>query len=411
MAAPSRTPSLGVRALVDTQVPHTPALVDVVEDATLAAVCAELRQHAAVAVDTEFERTRTFYARPGLIQLSDGHTVWLVDPLAITDAAPLRELLASDTLKVMHACTEDVEVLAQWCGAVPAPVFDTQLAEAFLGGRYGVGYRDLVAAYLHLDLAKGETRSDWLGRPLTQAQRAYAAQDVLWLPAIHAVQREALAADARAQWHAEDCRRLVAESRGPSPEDYYRSVRRAAGLRPRQLAAFAALTRWRERAARRLDRPRAWIARDEHLLEIAASLPRDAAALAAIEAVPRGLIRRWRSELLKAVRGALALPAQALPRPVPQPPSREEGKALKRLARVARERARELGLAEELLARKRLLEPLLRAEDGALPEPLTGWRRPLIGERLMALLAQERRRSQEGLQEGPPGRSQPPGEG
>ena len=151
----------------------------IAQDDDLAQLCARLRQQAAIAVDTEFMRTDTFYPIAGLIQLGDGKTSYLIDPLAITDVAPLRELMLDEqVVKVLHACSEDLEVFECLLQVVPAPIFDTQIGAAFAGLGFSMGYANLVKTLLHTEIPKDETRSDWLQRPLSASQLKYAALDL-----------------------------------------------------------------------------------------------------------------------------------------------------------------------------------------------------------------------------------------
>ena len=135
-----------------------------------------------LAIDTEFIRTNTFLAKPGLIQIADQHGVYLIDPLAITDLSGLVSILENpDIIKVMHAMSEDVDLLFHSLGARINRVFDTQIAAAFAGIGASLGYQNLVMQVLNVTLDKGETRSDWLQRPLSDSQLSYAAMDVVYL--------------------------------------------------------------------------------------------------------------------------------------------------------------------------------------------------------------------------------------
>jgi ribonuclease D len=360
--------------------------LDVRDDAALADACAACRAAGTVIVDTEFERTDTYFPRVALVQLATPQQVWLVDPLAIDDAGPLRALLEDAAVeKVLHSCSEDVEVFAHWLGARPVALFDTQLAAAFLGGRFGAGYGELVRAELGVEVDKKETRSNWLQRPLTASQRRYACLDVIHLGEIHHRQRERLELVGRLAWLLEESAAIVADvlARSEATLDW-RALKGAAGLPPRGLAAASELAAWRDRTARNLDRPRNRVARDEHLLELAGALPEDVRSLRG-DALPHGMVKRWADELQAAVDTARALAEADLPEPAGQPLARAHAPLLKRMRQEAREVAEDLGLAEELLARKRLLEAWLD-DDDEVPASWRGWRWPLLGERLLALL-------------------------
>ncbi|NTY57428.1 ribonuclease D, partial [Pseudomonas sp. UMC631] len=156
------------------------------DDASLAQQCRDWKQRPYLALDTEFMRVDTFYPEAGLVQVGDGERAWLIDPLLIRDWSPFAEVLeASSVVKVFHACGEDLEVFQRLTGSLPQPLFDTQLAAAYLGMAHSMGYSKLVLEILGLDLPKDETRSDWLQRPLTDMQVRYAAEDVQHLAEVY----------------------------------------------------------------------------------------------------------------------------------------------------------------------------------------------------------------------------------
>ena len=158
----------------------------ITSNADLAAACGRWSAARVIGVDTEFFRERTYYPLPALVQVADGDGVVIVDPLRISDFTPLAAVLADASIvKLIHACSEDLEVLELLTGAVPRGVLDTQLAGAFAGHGYSLGYRSLVKALMDVVLDKGETRSNWLGRPLSPTQLRYAALDVVYLLPMH----------------------------------------------------------------------------------------------------------------------------------------------------------------------------------------------------------------------------------
>ena len=149
------------------------------DNASLAQHCASWRNLPFVAVDTEFMRVDTFYPIAGLLQVSEGERAYLIDPLLIDDWAPFAALLQDPAVvKVLHACSEDLEVFLRLTGSLPVALFDPQLAAAYLNLGFSMGYSRLVQAVLNIELPKGETRSDWLQRPLTANQVRYAAESV-----------------------------------------------------------------------------------------------------------------------------------------------------------------------------------------------------------------------------------------
>lgn len=345
-----------------------------------------------VALDTEFMRTRTFHAKAALFQLCDGESCFLVDPLLVEDLSALAALLQDGSVtKLMHSCGEDLEVCAHRLGALPAPLIDTQVLAAFTGHGLSVGYQRLVGAALGVELEKSETRTDWLQRPLSVAQLRYAAEDVAFLPRLHDTLNQRLSTETwRAQWASEECEaivpRFLARSRASDPA----AIGGAWRLHPRALAALTGLQAWREREARERDLPRSWVVPDAALLRIAETGAASDSALAAIEELPESSRRRHGRALLGAVAAAAALPEEALPQTLPAPPGPAETRRVKALRDVVQQRAEALGIAPEMLARRRELEELVRSAGGASRGEsalalLEGWRRAAIGDELKRL--------------------------
>ncbi|MBF3228277.1 ribonuclease D, partial [Pseudomonas aeruginosa] len=209
------------------------------DDASLAQQCREWRTQPYLALDTEFMRVDTFYPAAGLVQVGDGRQEWLIDPLLIQDWSPFAELLEDErVVKVLHACSEDLEVFLRLTGSLPVPLFDTQLAAAYLGMAHSMGYSKLVKEVLDIDLPKDETRSDWLQRPLTEMQMRYAADDVQHLAQVYLALDARLSEEKRA-WLLEDGAELVANlCRESDPREAYREVKLGWRLRPQQLAVL-----------------------------------------------------------------------------------------------------------------------------------------------------------------------------
>ncbi|MEO8747009.1 MAG: hypothetical protein ABI379_05070, partial [Rhodanobacter sp.] len=248
---------------------------------------AALPRDAIVGVDTEFMRTHTFFPQLALLQLSwDGHQA-LVDPLAFKLDAFLQPALGSAaTVTVMHSASEDLEALAQALPDGPGVLFDTQLAAAFVGMGFGLSYRALVLELAGAELDKGETRSNWLQRPLSAAQCTYAALDVVYLEAMHEQLSRRLQQCGRSAWHAEDCARLKQRATGQEPDPQpQRAMRGAADWAAPQQALLRRVLLWRDATARKLDVPRPWLLDDALALSLTHEPP---ATLQALEQRSRG---------------------------------------------------------------------------------------------------------------------------
>lgn len=362
------------------------------DDLSLAEHCRDWRQLPYVAVDTEFMRVDTFYPKAGLIQIGDGKCAFLIDPLLIANWQPLAELIEDrNVVKVLHACSEDLEVLLRLTGKLPQPLFDTQLAAGYLNLGFSMGYSRLVQEVLGIDLPKGETRSDWLQRPLSETQVSYAAEDAVHLAELFSALRARLSDDKYA-WVLEDGAELVAQLRREvQPDSLYREVKLAWKLSPQQLAVLRALCAWREREARLRDVPRNRILKEHALWPIAKSQPNNLAALARIDDMHPRTLRQDGETLLQLIKHAASLPAEQWPEPLPEPLPIEASGILKQLRAVGQAEGQRLGIAPELMLRKKTLEALLKSgyPDGpyTLPDSLRGWRRERMGQALLDSLA------------------------
>ena len=170
----------------------------------------ELLQSSHVGVDTEFRRTTKDNMKLSLIQVNDGEEIYLIDCLQID----YREencnfLFSKDVIKIFHSCKEDLEAVFSWTGQNLVNIFDTQLANAFLGGSYSIGYQDLVIDKIEVKVDKDETRSNWLRRPLTDSQLRYAASDVEFLSDLYMELEEKLISENKIDWFYEEITSII----------------------------------------------------------------------------------------------------------------------------------------------------------------------------------------------------------
>ena len=337
-----------------------------------------------VGIDTEFIRTETFFPIPALYQLSGDDGVSLIDAQADQSFAGLKSLLTDDArTKIMHASSEDLEVIEHHLDVVPVNLVDTQLAHAFLSPHFSKSYQGLVEEYLAIKLPKHETRSNWLRRPLTDEQIAYAREDALHLVSLWSTMRDLLAEQGRLSWFDEEMTRTL-ERPVDDPYSYYRGMKRASVMSPQQLAVLKRLSVWRELEARRRNVPRARTVWDAHLVAIAETVSVTRGFL--YDLLPQSVARRYADEILDAHdRGT---EEDELPQALPAPVTQREGQVIKDMRDFGRGRALELGIAPELLARRREVEAcVLRFRgDGDLPVSMRGWRAPFVGKRFLATM-------------------------
>ena len=340
---------------------------------------------AGVALDTEFVRERTYYPRLCLIQLATGDRLALIDPITIKDPGPLVTLLGDARRpKVLHAARQDLEALLPLTGAPLGPVFDTQLAAALLGFPAQIGYAELVRQLLGVELAKGHARTDWARRPLSAEQLAYAADDVRYLPALAAQLDEQLFAAGRRGWMDEDSTGFADLALYRiEPAEAWRRLKGVERLPPAAQGAVRALANWREQRAMDRDLPRGWVLPDAALFDIAEARPRNREELSRIATVPRATAQRAADEILGVLGGKSVVPGDLLA----EDHSRTgpgELRQVKALQQRLQSIARDLGIQPEVLATRRDLAALVRGER-KLPI-LSGWRRNIVGEPLLAAL-------------------------
>jgi ribonuclease D len=366
--------------------PSPPPKADwIAERSELEQWLADLSSGAVLGLDTEFMRRHTFYPQLALLQLGLKERYALVDPLAFDIGTTLQPLESASVITLMHSASEDLETLSPWLPLGPRVLFDTQIAAAFVGMGLGLSYRALVAELVGVELDKGETRSDWLQRPLTASQYDYATLDVVYLEAIYYSLAERLAQRDRTAWHAEDCERLKRKScpreGDPQPQLAYRN---AAEWPRKQQALLRRILLWRDATARRLDKPRPWLLEDALVLNITQQPPQTLDELEQRCAGQRALRSQQREELFELLQPRVTaeeIDATANIPPFPQGKTKPALAAMKQCVDIL---AAQLDLPPGLLCSRRVLEELV--VTARWPEALEGWRRGVLYDRLTNLL-------------------------
>jgi len=362
----------------------------ITDTATLIALCERLMAEPYVTIDTEFMRERTYYPELCVVQLAGQGDVAVIDAQAPgIDLAPLGRLLAhSSVVKVFHAARQDVEIFLELFGSVPAPLFDTQVAAMVAGFGDQVGYDALVSSLTGGHIDKAHRFSDWSVRPLSPAQVAYAAADVTFLRPVYERLQERLAHDGRLDWVAEEMAVLALPATyRPDPDAMWERLRPRTANR-RMLGLLRAAASWREREAQRVNIPRQRLLKDESLLEIAATAPDSAEALARVRGVSRGFAEgRSGTGLVAALQEAAALPEAALPESPRGKDGPRASPALVSLLKVLlAAKCEEHNVAPKLLASSDDLDRLAAEPEPDIPA-LQGWRRDMFGADALALKA------------------------
>jgi ribonuclease D len=355
--------------------------VDTDED--LADVVAEVAAQPRYAMDTEFHRERTYYPRLALVQLAWEGGMALIDPLAC-EPKGLAPLLTSPSLAVLHAAQQDLDVLTTACGVIPAQLFDTQLAAGFLG--YSTpSLVSLLQGELKVQLPKGDRLTDWLRRPLTEAQRDYAASDVAHLLELADTLQAQLLEMGRSEWASAACEELRTRAVGHAdPGDAWLKLKDVRALRPKSRGVAKAVAEWRERRAMATDTPPRQVLPDLAILGIAQKVPVDINELSQARGVDerhrRGAIGR---ELLSAVERGVREPADA-PTADVDDLDRSLRPAVPLVSAWVSEVARRERIDTALLATRQDLVALLRGDpDARLAE---GWRGELLGDDIRGLV-------------------------
>ena len=345
------------------------------------AVSALLPADRRVGLDTEFMREKTFYSQLCLVQISTHDGIYCADPMSATDLDPFWQRLM-DCHWVVHSARQDIEVIYHSSKRTPKTLFDTQIAAALLGFAPQLGYAGLVNELFGVELAKSHTRADWTRRPLPTAALEYAAEDVEYLLPAYESLCERLSKLDRLHWAEEDSAFLLQTSL--YEDDFQNAIDRLKGAKNlwgHARAAAARLASWREQEAVRSDRPRQWIMKDSVLLEIAAADPQDRDSLAEINGLAPGTLRRADKTLLEILEAARSDNTDYEP---PQKPDENQKSILKSMQTTVSACAEELSIAAEVIAPKKELSASLNGNRDS--RVFTGWRRKLIGEKLLEML-------------------------
>lgn len=354
----------------------------------LAPVCTRLAQSSFVCVDTEFMRESTFWPELCLIQLSDGSTEVIVDPLANDiSLEPFFDLMRNTGVtKVFHAARQDIEIIHYLSNSLPAPVFDTQIAAMVCGFGEQVGYADLIHKTLNTRIDKTSRFSDWRKRPLQDHQLDYALADVTWLAKAYPLLVDKISKAGRTSWLSEEMEALVNEDLyRQHPDDAWKRLK-LRNVKPARLGILIELAKWRETTAQSRNLPRNRIVKDDVLYEVANRAPANEKELAGLRSVTKGILRSsYSAELLKAVQRGQSIDRDKLPVIKRTPRLSGETQAIIELLRVLlKTTAAKHNVAAKIIANARDLEKIALDDNADVPA-LSGWRLDLFGAAALAL--------------------------
>jgi len=361
---------------------------DLIEsDRDFAELVRRLRDAPRYAIDTEFHRERTYFPHVAVVQIADSHGVSLVDALEV-DLNPFAEVLDGPGLAVMHAARQDMEVLELGCGTIPSNLFDTQLAAGFLGYT-SPSLSALLDRELGVRTGKADRLTDWLKRPLTDRQLAYAADDVAHLLELHDSLSARLEERGRTAWAEEACEELRTDPRGPrDPDEAWRRIKEVRHLKGNRLATAQMVAAWRERKAAETDVTPRFVLSDLGVVSVASSSPKSIEELRGLRGVDGRVLKGGGGEELLAV---IRESGGRRPAGKPQQPNAELAAELRPavplISAWVNQRAKDLDLETALLATRNDLEELLReSPDARLSK---GWRAEIVGEPIRRLVEGE----------------------
>lgn len=357
----------------------------------VAAIVAEARAEGVIGLDTEFMRERTYRARLCLVQLATPDNIYILDPLEVEDLSQIASLISDpDVEVVVHAGRQDLEIFFERYEAVPARIYDIQLAAAFAGLGASLPYGRLVQELTGAKLKKGESYSDWCHRPLSTEQMTYAADDVRYLLESAEELKRRLVQQGRATWVIEELAALESrEAFVMDLDEVYKRVGGRGSLSGKQLSVLREVARWRETEAQRRDTPRGWVIKDPTVIEIARRAPTSIAALTKIRGLNPREAERFGSDILAAIERGLSGAEVKTPK-APRRSAQVRARVLSGPAdAIVRSRCEAANIATELVSTRGELESLLAdissgVSDLSRHRMMRGWRKELAGDHVVA---------------------------
>ena len=348
--------------------------------------CDAIKNSEWLAIDTEFVREKTYYPQLCLIQISNGEQLACVDPIVLDDIEPLLDLLYNENItKVFHAASQDLEIFANLRNALPAPLFDTQIAAALLGHGNQISYAALVQEYFDVELDKSHSRTDWSRRPLSEAQIQYAADDVLYLGKLYGLLREKLSNINRKDWLDDDFIQLANIERYQlNLDNAWQQVKGLDKLDDDKLVFVQALARWREQYAQTINKPKRWIIKDDILLAMADGPAKnnDDLDAAGLTSKTRD---RYGADWLKLLDDAGQIPVEQQPvRKRFDRLSNEQRNLGKKLMKALQTIGEEHQIDPGLIATRKIVNQLVAGERDV--PVLKGWRNDLAGQQLLIII-------------------------
>ena len=357
-------------------------------------VLALMSQNSIYGLDTEFIKVDTLWPKLGVFQINVNDQVYLLDGTSLNLSAFWEKLFQAQQ-NIFHACGEDIDLIYHYAQQKNLNnVFDTQVGMSFLGHGLQVSYQNALKTMLNVDIDKGQTRSDWLARPLSDEQLNYAANDVLYLMQLADKVQTDLKQNYLLDFAQEDCRNLTQEIGEETPlELLYQDVGNYRHSR-RQLMQLQQLAVWREQMVKALNQPRSFILRNSTMLDLVEKNPKNQFQLSTIKDLRAHIVREHGKTILDLIK---YLPDQSqwplrMARPI-RHSSKEVGENVEQVIQRA---VQETQIPKEVLLRKKWLNALYQHvvfhnDEQDLPNYLLGWRYELLTKPLIEVLHADER--------------------
>ncbi len=361
----------------------------------LSELCRRMADAPWIAFDTEFVSEHTYRPQLCLVQVAVDDYLAAIDPLAVHELAPFWQALAEEGHEtIVHAGREELVFSLAATGRPPARLFDVQLAAGFIGMEYPAGYGNLISRLLGRTPRKGETRTDWRRRPLSDRQIDYALEDVRHLPALRDKLRGRLEELGRLEWFQTEMADFQAEVAGMHTRERWRKVAGSSSLSSRSQAIVRELWQWREQEAARRDCPTRRVLRDDLIVELAKRRSADAKQIRAVRGLERGDLQRHLPAMCEAIARALEVPDDACPETIRRDASPQLTMLGQFLSSALSSICRAAEVAPSLVGTPNDVRELVayqlgewNAPSGELPVLAQGWRAEVVGHLLDDLLA------------------------
>lgn len=345
----------------------------------------EIEKDTWIAYDTEFISEGRYQAELALVQVATESGNYILDPLRVNFLDPFWERICrEDTTAIAHACRSELEFCYRAIGRFPKRMFDVQLAAAFVGLEYPIGFKALVKQTIDVDVDKAETRTDWRRRPLLNEQLIYALNDVIYLKQIADFLLGKLKQKDRVSWFIEETESFCKELKDSFGEEHWRRLLGNKTFSRDELAIVRALWTWRHEKALAKNIPPKRILHDDLILELAKQRSSDPQRLAVVRGI-RGTANSYLvNELSRAVQEALALPESEKPKPKSNDRYPQYSMATQLLTSLVGQFCRVREISSSLAVKVADVRKAIARFEGVLPQDETcklyeGWREQLLG--------------------------------